>query len=228
MHILLAENEPSLARYLCGELENEHHAVDLAASGEQACRLARARRPDVALLDLNEPPFGSLALLEELRALERELPVVVLTGSNRAEERVRCFECGADDSLAKPFAFAELLARLRAVERRCRQRAALRLTAGDLELDLVGRRAERGGRSIELSPKEFALLELLMRQAGAVVSRAVILERVWQAPAEGMDSNLVDVYVNYLRKKVDAGFPEPLIQTVRGAGYRLEPREKVQ
>jgi two-component system OmpR family response regulator len=104
----------------------------------------------------------------------------------------------------------------------------MRLTAGDLELDLVGRRAERGGRSIELSPKEFALLELLMRQAGSVVSRAVILERVWQAPPEMMDSNLVDVYVNYVRKKVDAGFPVPLIQTVRGTGYRLEPREKVQ
>jgi DNA-binding response OmpR family regulator len=228
MHILLAENEPSLARYLCGALEGEHIAVDVASSGEQARRMAQTRRPDVALLDLNEPPLDSLALLEELRALEQDLPVVVLTESNQAEERVRCFKSGADDSLAKPFAFAELLARLRAVDRRCRQRAAVRLTAGDLELDLVARRAERGGRPIDLSPKEFALLELLMRQAGSVVSRGVILERVWQAPAEGMDSNLVDVYVNYLRKKVDAGFPAALIQTVRGAGYRLEPREKAQ
>ncbi len=223
MRILIAEDDPALASFLKKGLEAEHYAVDVSNDGEQARSLAGEYNFDVMVLDLNLPRLDGVAILRQLRTRKPSMPVLVLTGRNRIEDRVQCLDLGADDYLGKPFSFAELSARIRALLRRSHLPAESVLTVEDLKLDRVERRVERAGRRIELTSKEFALLEYLMRNAGRRITRAMIIEHVWNLSFDTC-TNVVDVYVNYLRRKVDDGFGKRLIHTVRGVGYELSGR----
>ncbi len=221
LRLLVVEDEPDLAAAVRGRLKGEGYAVDVAADGEEALAFARAVRYDVIVLDLMLPRVSGFEVLRSLRAGGVTAPVLLLTARAAVEDKVRGLDAGADDYLTKPFAFEELLARIRALTRRdLADRAGTVLRVGDLELDTVARRVTRAGRSIELTAKEYALLEYLMRNPGQVLSRTQIADHVWDYDFDGY-SNVVDVYIRYLRRKVDEGFDQRLIQTVRGAGYRL-------
>ena len=186
----------------------------------EAQRLASDQPYDFVILDLNLPAQGGLEVLRHIRAKKPDLPVLMVTGTSLAEDHVRLLDAGADDSLAKPFAFAELAARIRAVLRRGSRPGRAVLKVADLEIDRVAHAVQRGGNSIELSPKEFALLEFLMRHEGQAVTRTAIVEQVWKLNFDTM-TNVVDVYINYLRRKVDSGYDRPLIRTIRGVGYQI-------
>ncbi len=221
MYILLVEDERRLVQVMRKVLEEEGHTVDVAYDGEDGLAMAMEGSHDVIVLDILLPGIDGVEVCRTLRASRVDTPVLLLTALDAVEARVRGLDAGADDYLPKPFAFQELLARLRALSRRRVQaREGDHLQTGDLELDLRRRRAERAGKIIELSPKEFALLEFLMRNEGRVVSRTQILDHVWGYDYSP-DSNLVDVYVTYLRRKVDRGHDRKLIRTVRGVGYAL-------
>jgi len=224
MRLLVAECDPALGVFLQRGFESEHYAVDLAADSDQAKSLAQERSYDTAILDLETPREEGLSVLRSVRAGREELPILVLAGYTRPEDRAQALDLGADDLVLKPFAFSELSARVRALLRRSRGGDAV-LRVEDLELDRLRRSAQRGGTRLVLSPKEFALLEYLMRRAGEHVTRADILEHVWSVRHDTV-TNIVDVYINYLRRKVDAPFERKLIQTVRGAGYRLQGRAR--
>jgi DNA-binding response OmpR family regulator len=219
--VLLVEDERRLAQVVRRVLEEEGHNVDLAFDGEEAITRAVEGSYDVIVLDILLPKVNGVDVCRSLRRARVDVPVLMLTALDSVEDRVRGLDAGADDYLPKPFAFQELLARVRALgRRRVDPREPDRLQVADLVLDLRRRRAERGGKAIELSPREFALLEFLMRNAGRVLTRTQILDHVWGydfAP----DSNLVDVYIAYLRRKVDKGHSRALIRTVRGHGYML-------
>ena len=222
MYILVVEDERRLAQVIRKVLEEEGHTVDVAYDGEDGLAMAVEGSHDVIALDILLPGMDGLEVCRALRANRVDTPVLLLTALDAVEDRVRGLDAGADDYLPKPFAFQELLARLRALgRRRVQAREPDQLRTGDLVLDLRRRRAERNGKTIELSPKEFALLEFLMRNEGRVVTRTQILDHVWGYDYSP-DSNLVDVYVTYLRRKVDRGHQRKLIRTVRGAGYALE------
>jgi len=221
MRILIAEDDAPLTDFLRQRLVQEQFAVQLASNGTEAQRLAANQAFDLVLLDLNLPGAGGLEVLRNIRSRKPDLPVVVVTGSAIVEERVRGLDAGADDYVAKPFAFAELAARIRAVLRRGNRPANAILMVADLALDRVDHTVRRNGHNIELSPKEFALLEFLMRHAGQAVTRTAIVEQVWKLNFDTM-TNVVDVYINYLRRKVDAGYDHPLIRTVRGVGYQID------
>ena len=220
MRILVAEDDAPLADFLRQRLVQEQFAVQLVSDGTEAQRLATNQAFDLVLLDLNLPEIAGLDVLRSIRSRKPDLPVMVVTGSAMVEERVRGLDAGADDYVAKPFAFAELAARIRAVLRRGNRPANMVLTVRDLAVDRVNHTVQRGGRDIELSPKEFALLEFLMRHAGQPVSRSAIVEQVWKLNFDTM-TNVVDVYINYLRRKVDSGYGHALIHTVRGVGYQI-------
>jgi len=172
------------------------------------------------LLDLNLSDTAGLDVLREIRSKRPDLPVMIVTGANQVEERVRGLDAGADDYVAKPFAFVELAARIRAVLRRGQRPGRAILQIEDLEVDRVNHTVRRGNHNIELSPKEFALLEFLMRHEGQPVSRTSIVEQVWKLNFDTM-TNVVDVYINYLRRKVDCGYDRALIRTIRGVGYQI-------
>jgi len=220
MRILVAEDDLPVASFLRRGLEAEHYAVDTTADGEQARALASEFDFDLVVLDLGLPRLDGVAILRYVRTRKPTMPILVLTGRTRVEDRVQCLDLGADDFLAKPFSFCELSARIRALLRRCRLPIESVLAIEDLKLDRVERRVERAGRRIELTTKEFALLEYLMRNAGRRVTRAMIIEHVWNLSFDTC-TNVVDVYVNYLRRKIDDGSPLPLIHTIRGVGYQL-------
>jgi two-component system copper resistance phosphate regulon response regulator CusR len=229
MRILLAEDDLPLANFLREGLGAEHYSVDVCSEGERALARLREASYDVVVLDLNAPSLDSIAVLKRARVLCPAVPVVILTTLTRIEDRVRCFDAGADDYVAKPFSFAELSARIRALIRRSHLPSEAVLSVGDLRLNRVARSVERGGRSIELTAKEFELLEFLMRNAGRRVTRAMIIENVWKMAFPVGATNVVDVYINYLRRKVDDGWGSKLIHTLRGVGYELScPREMVQ
>jgi DNA-binding response OmpR family regulator len=217
MRILVAESDLALGTFLERGFDAEHYAVDLTADGEEAKSFAQERNYDIAILDLNLPREGHLDLLCSVRAARKELPILILANRTRPEDRARVFDLGADDLVLKPFAFSELSARVRALLRRG-QTADSVLCVEDLVLSRVEHSVQRAGRKIELTPKEFALLEYLMRHAGQRVTRASIIENVWHTSRDSL-TNVVDVYVNYLRKKVDASSQRKLIQTARGVGY---------
>jgi two-component system copper resistance phosphate regulon response regulator CusR len=217
MRILVAEDDAPLAEFLYQRLQQEQFSVQMVADGGEAQRLASDQPYDFVILDLNLPAESGLNVLRNIRAKKPDLPVLMVTAANLAEDRVRLLDAGADDSLAKPFAFAELAARIRAVMRRP-GRAILKVA--DLEIDRVAHAVQRGGHAIELSPKEFALLEFLMRHEGQAVTRTAIVEQVWKLNFDTM-TNVVDVYINYLRRKVDSGYDRPLIRTIRGIGYQI-------
>lgn len=226
MRILVVEDDAPLASFIRKGLEAEHYAVDLASDGEQARSLALDCGYDLLILDLNLPKLDGLSVLAEIRPKKPSLPVLVLTARSRVEDRVQSLDSGADDCLLKPFSFTELSARVRALLRRGRPVADTVLVVADLQLDRVERRVKRGGRAIELTSKEFALLEYLMRNAGRRITRSMIIEHVWNLSFD-TTTNVVDVYINYLRKKVDEGFSIRLIHTVRGVGYELSHQSGV-
>jgi two-component system, OmpR family, copper resistance phosphate regulon response regulator CusR len=220
MRILVAADDAPLADFLRQRLVQEQFVVQLASDRSEAQRLAANQAFDLVILDLNLPGAAGLDVLRSIRARKPDLPVMMVTGSSMVEERVRGLDAGADDYVAKPFAFAELAARIRAVLRRGNRPANAVLTVADLAVDRVNHTVQRGGRDIELSPKEFALLEFLMRHAGQPVTRTVIVEQVWKLNF-GTMTNIVDVYINYLRRKMDTGYDHALIRTVRGVGYQI-------
>lgn len=220
MRILVVEDEPALGAQLVRAIGAAGHTVDSAADGATAHYLGEVEDFDAVVLDLGLPKLDGLSVLRRWRAAGRNMPVLILTARGAWHEKVAGIDAGADDYLAKPFSFQELLARLRAITRRPAVEPRTVLSAADLELDTVRHEVRRAGRPIELSAKEFALLELLLRKKGAVVTRSMILDRIWDLDYDG-GSNLVEVYINYLRRKVDQDFEPKLIQTVRGSGYVL-------
>ncbi len=221
MYLLVVEDERRLAQIVRRVLEEEGHTVDLAHDGEEGLAMATDGSHDVIILDILLPEMDGIQVCRTLRRNRIDTPVLLLTALGDVDDRVRGLDAGADDYLAKPFAFQELLARIRALGRRKVQaREPTQLEVDGLTLDLRRRRAERAGRIIELSPKEFSLLEFLMRNQGRVVTRMQILDHIWGYDY-ATDSNLVDVYMAYLRRKVDSDGPS-LIRTVRGVGYALD------
>ena len=220
MRILVVEDDDALAAFVKKGLEAEHHAVDVSRDGEQALGFALGFDYDLVILDLTLPRMDGVSILQRIRATKAHLPILILTARQRVEDRVRCLDNGADDYVSKPFSFAELSARVRALLRRGRLPAESILRVEDLHLDRIQRKVTRGGRPIELTSKEFALLEYLMRNAGRRVTRTMIIEHVWNATFDST-TNLVDVYINYLRRKVDDGASSKLIHTIRGVGYEL-------
>jgi two-component system copper resistance phosphate regulon response regulator CusR len=223
MKVLLIEDEPNTVTYLCQGLREKGYAVDVAGSAEDGLSLARRLRYDLIVLDINLPGRNGWWVLEQLRGSGDRTPVLCLTCRGNVEDRVRGLELGADDYLVKPFAFSELLARMRSVLRRGSDLRPDVLRIGDLEVDLVRHKASRAGMALSLRPKEFALLALLARRAGEVLSRTVILEQVWEADFD-FETNVVDVQIKRLRERVDDPFGHRLIHTVRGVGYVLEDR----
>jgi two-component system, OmpR family, copper resistance phosphate regulon response regulator CusR len=196
MRILLAEDDTALAGFVRKGLEAESYAVDVSADGEQARALATELQYDLIVLDLNLPRLDGVSILKEVRTKKPTLPILILTARGKIDDRVQCLDNGADDYLVKPFSFSELSARIRALLRRSRLPSLSLLTVEDLELDRVERRVTRGSRAIDLTTKEFALLEYLMRNAGRRVTRAMIIEHVWNLSFD-TSTNLVDVYINY-------------------------------
>ena len=226
MRILVVEDDAPLASFLKKGLEAEHYAVDIAPDGEEARQAAGESDYDLLLLDLNLPKRDGLSVLRSVRPTRPTLPVLVLTGRSRVEDRVQALDAGADDCLIKPFSFTELSARVRALMRRRPTAAGLRLRVADLELDRVERTVQRAGKRIELTSKEFGLLEYLLRNAGHRLTRNMIVEHVWNLSFD-TGTNVVDVYINYLRKKIDEGHTPKLIHTVRGVGYELRGPSEV-
>ena len=220
MRILVVEDDAPLASFVRKGLEAEHYAVDVASDGEQARQMALESEYDLLILDLNLPKLDGIGVLNAVRPKKPSLPVLVLTARSRVEDRVQSLDTGADDCLIKPFSFTELSARVRALLRRGPRTVETVLRVADLELDRVERKVERAGKRIELTSKEFALLEYLMRNAGRRITRAMIVEHVWNLSFD-TTTNIVDVYINYLRKKVDSDHSPHLIHTVRGVGYEM-------
>lgn len=218
--VLIVEDQKRLLASLRRGLEEEGYEVLAASTGEEGFYLATTRSPDVLVLDLMLPKLDGFAVLHDLRGHGFSKPVLVLTSRDAVEDRVRGLDSGADDYLVKPFAFAELLARLRALLRRNLAERELVLRADNLELDLIARRVVRGGVELELSKREFELLEYLLRHKNATVTREMLGRDVWKEP-DGVLTNVIDVYVNALRKKVEQPAWRQLIHTVRGVGYAL-------
>lgn len=223
MRLLIIEDEPKAAAYLRQGLTEAGYIVDVAADGEAGLTAARLDEYALILCDIMLPKRDGYSVVAELRRTGRQMPVLLLTARDAVDARVRGLDLGADDYLAKPFAFAELLARVRALLRRAPLRPTDVYVVGDLICDPRTRRVERAGRRIDLSPKEFALLQFLLERAGDVLSRTVIAEGVWDMSFDS-DTNIVDVQIRRLRRKVDVEGAPPLIHTVRGVGYVLEPR----
>ena len=223
MRILVVEDEKKTAAYLRRGLTENGFTVDVAAEGEDGLRQALAGAHDLIILDVMLPGRDGWSVLDALRRAGRQTPILYLTARDAVRDRVKGLELGADDYLVKPFAFSELLARVRSILRRGPPRPPETVRVADVELDLLRQRATRAGRRLDLTPKEFGLLSLLARRAGEVLSRALIAEQVWDMSFDS-GSNFVDVHVRRLRSKVDDPFERKLIHTVRGVGYVLEER----
>jgi len=221
MRVLLVEDEPKMARIVLRGLEQEHYAVDAVATGIDAIHSGTENSYDAIILDVTIPPPDGVQVCATLREREIWTPVLMLTARDGVEDRVRGLDAGADDYLVKPFAFGELLARLRALLRRGPVARPTKLQIGSLLLDPARHRVEHDGKEISLTPKEYALLQYFMRNAGEVLTRTRLLEHVWDYNFEG-SSNVVDVYIRYLRRKIDEPFGTQTLRTVRGAGYMLE------
>ena len=223
MKILIVEDEPKTASYLRKGLDENGFVADLAENGEDGAHLALTGRYDLIILDVMLPVRDGWSVIRELRRRDVSTPVLFLTARDAVHDRVQGLELGADDYLVKPYAFTELLARIRSILRRGATRQVSVVTVADLVIDLVRHRATRAGKLLELTPKEFLLLSLLMRRTGDVLSRTTIAEQVWDINFDS-DSNVVDVHLRRLRLKVDDPHEKKLIHTVRGIGYVLEAR----
>jgi two-component system OmpR family response regulator len=222
MRVLVAEDDQVIADFVSQGLREAGYAVDVATTGSDALRKALDGSYDAAVMDVMLPELDGLSVIEQLRAKKQQMPVLILSARHSVDDRVKGLQAGGDDYLTKPFAFAELLARLQALLRRAGGAAEpTRLAVGELTLDLLSRRVERAGQPLELRPREFALLEYLMRHPGRVLSKTMILSHVWGYSFDP-GTNVVDVLVSRLRDKVDEGFDTKLIHTVRGAGYVLK------
>jgi heavy metal response regulator len=221
MRILVVEDEKKVARFIQQGLDEEHYAVDVSHDGAEGLTMAETGSYDVIILDVMLPGKDGFEFTRELRAEHVTTPILMLTAKTTTDDKVAGLDSGADDYLTKPFAFAELLARVRSLLRRGAHEKTTQLTAADLELDTVTHRARRGGRPIELTAKEYALLEFLIRNKDRVLSRTIIAEHIWDYHFD-TGTNLIDVYINHLRNKVDTGFELKLIHTVRGVGYVLK------
>src|ERR1700674_4555177 len=224
MRILVVEDEKRIADFVSRGLESAGYAVDVAGDGATASEMAHATEYDLIILDLGLPDMDGLTVLRTTRNRKASSPVLILSARDAVDDRVRGLEGGADDYLVKPFAFVELLARVRVLLRRG-QPTPERLQVGDLSLDCIRRKVTRAGENVELAPKEFSILEYLMRNRGRPLSRTMIVEHVWDMDYDGL-TNIVDVYIRHLRSKIDDRFPQKLIQTVRGIGYMIEGPDK--
>lgn len=221
MRILVVEDDRPVAAFIAKGLRAENYAVDMAGDGEEALALAELYDFDIVVLDVNLPKLDGFTVLRRIRKSKPNLPVLFLTGNAEISDRVKGLDLGADDYLTKPFSLAELLARVRAVARRRGRPLESVLQVGDLAMDRMQRTVTRAGRPIILTPKEFALLEYLVRNAGRPVSRSMIIEHVWNL---GFDTttNVVDVYINYVRKKIGGNATAGMIRTIRGVGYQID------
>jgi DNA-binding response OmpR family regulator len=220
MRMLLVEDEKKVSELVARALRSERYAVDVAADGPSGWEFVEAYDYDLIILDVMLPALSGTDLLERIRRKNQHVPILVLTARDATEEKVRHFEAGADDYLTKPFAFAELIMRVKALLRRGPVARSSVLRVADLEIDRLTQQVRRAGRRIELTAKEYALLEYLAANPGRVFSRTMIIEHVWDQSFEGL-TNIVDVYVRHLRSKVDEPFAVKLIRTVRGVGYGL-------
>jgi two-component system OmpR family response regulator len=225
MRILIVEDDKKIASFVVNGFKQNGFAVDHARDGEEALALLQATPYDAAVLDIMLPKMDGLSVLGEVRRRSIRTPVIILSAKASVDDRIRGLQAGGDDYLTKPFAFSELLARVQALLRRSSQAAEpTRLTVADHTLDLLTREVHRGGKQIELQSREFALLEYLMRNAGRVVTKTMILEHIWDYSFDPQ-TNIVDVLVHRLRAKVDKDFPVKLIHTTRGVGYALKPEK---
>ncbi len=226
MRVLLVEDDLETARFIVKGLKQEGFAVDHAGDGDEGLHLALTGSYDAAVIDIMLPGLDGLTLIDRLRAHGVRTPVIILSAKGSVDDRVRGLQAGGDDYLVKPFAFSELVARIHALIRRSTQQASetTTLTVGDLEMDLVKRKVFRSGKEIPLQPKEFALLEYLMRNAGRVVSKTMIMEHVWDYNFDPQ-TNVVEARICRLRDKIDRPFKRQLIHTIRGVGYVLEERD---
>jgi len=223
MRILVIEDEKRIADFVARGLESSGYAVDMATDGAAGLEMLHATDYDLIILDLMLPDIDGLKVLEKIRNRKLSPPVLILSALGAVDDRVKGLERGADDYLGKPFSFAELLARVRALLRRG-QPMPERLQVGDLVLDAIRRKVTRGGEPIELAPKEFSILEYMMRNQGEPLSRTMIVEHVWDMDYDGL-TNIVDVYIRHLRSKIDDRWPQKLIHTVRGTGYMIDAGE---
>jgi heavy metal response regulator len=220
MRILVVEDEKKVASFIKKGLEEEHYAVDIAYDGEEGLALARINEYDLILLDIMLPRLDGMEVLRQIRRNGSNVPILMLTARDSVEDIVSGLDGGSDDYLTKPFSFAELVARVRALLRRKAREKTDILTVGDLSLSTSTHRVKRGKREIELTPKEYALLEYFMRNPNRILTRTLITEHVWDYHFDP-ETNVIDVYVNYLRKKIDQGFEKKLIHTIRGSGYMM-------
>lgn len=221
MRVLVVEDERKMANLLKRGLEEEGYTVDLALDGDEGVFLGTENPYDLILLDVALPGRDGIEVCRELRAQKVTVPVLMLTARDTVDMKVKALDSGADDYVTKPFSFAELLARIRALQRRTKTEIVARLQVADLVVDPITRRVTRGSREIILTPKEYALLDCLMRHPNQVLSRSVLAESAWGESYDAL-TNVVDVYINYLRNKIDRDFEPKLIQTRRGLGYILE------
>jgi len=221
MRILVIEDEAKIAQFIKRGLKEEGYAVDVAVDGEEGHFMLSSNEYDAIILDLMLPKTDGLTLCRALRKEGNQTPIIMLTAKDSIKDKVKGLDSGADDYLPKPFAFEELLARVRVLLRKKDSRVQTQLKVEDLVLDLLTHKVTRGDREIELTVKEYALLEYLMRNAGNIVTRTMISEHVWDINFDTF-TNVIDVYINYLRNKVDSGFTDKMIHTVRGKGYLLK------
>ena len=221
MRILIVEDERKLANFIQRGLKEEKYSVDVAYDGEKALFLVEVNSYDLIILDIMIPGKDGIYICREIRKKNMDVPILILTARDTVEDKVQGLDAGADDYLTKPFAFEELLARARSLLRRKRDQKSMILKVVDLELNQLNHKVKRAGKEIVLTSKEYALLEYLMLNAGQVVTRTMISEHVWN---ENFDSftNVIDVYIKYLRNKIDKGFSKTLIQTIRGTGYIMK------
>jgi two-component system copper resistance phosphate regulon response regulator CusR len=224
MRFLVVEDEKRIADFLSRGLESAGYAVDVAGDGSTAIELVHATDYDLVILDMMLPDMDGLQVLEKIRNRKSSPPVLILSARGGVDDRVKGLELGADDYLVKPFAFVELLARVRVLLRRG-QPTPERLQVGDLVLDCIRRKVVRSGENVELAPKEFSILEYMMRNRGRPLSRTMIVEHVWDMDYDGL-TNIVDVYIRHLRSKIDDKWPQKFIHTVRGIGYMLDLPER--